>query len=123
MAAVIEKILRDVREPGSSIISPTRFASVMHIEMQALANAAGVHRNTLSGNPGSARLQDRILDILRVVGALSESTGADEPDAIYWIKNRPLREFESKTPLELIAEGKVKSVLHYIESVESGYVG
>lgn len=54
--------------------------------------------------------------------ALAESISGDRAKAIEWL-NQPLKEFDSKTPLQLIAEGRTNDVIGYLESIESGSVG
>lgn len=122
MTAAVDVLLQQVREPNTPFLSPERFAGVLHMDLQTLAGIAGVHRNTVRGNPRSARLQEGMRDILRVVSA-TEGLGMSLDDALYWISNRPLREFANKTALELIREGQTDAVLLYLDSIESGYVG
>lgn len=123
MAAVIDQMLREVRDDQNPTISPRKFARLLHIDLTDLASITGVHRNTMNANPGSSRVQDRLRDLLRVAGEASDALGLSKDDALYWMQNRPLRSFGSKTPLELVREGKTESVLYYIRSIESGYVG
>ena len=42
----------EFRTPGSPTIAPDRFASALHLQVQDLAQLAGVHRATISDSPG-----------------------------------------------------------------------
>lgn len=46
----------------------------------------------------------------------------DHDRAIEWL-SQPLASFWDKTPLQLIDEGRTDSVVRYLESIESGFVG
>jgi hypothetical protein len=61
--------LAQLQEPGKPIISPLRFAQMLHLEQQKLAELAHVHRNTVSRMPASPRLQDFLRDAVRVLAA------------------------------------------------------
>lgn len=54
--------------------------------------------------------------------ALVESISGDQTKAIQWM-NEPLKDFGGKTPFQLIAEDRTESLIGYIQSFESGFVG
>jgi uncharacterized protein (DUF2384 family) len=54
--------------------------------------------------------------------ALAESICGDRAKAVDWL-NQPLASFDHKTPQQLIAEGRADSVIGYLHSIESGFVG
>lgn len=112
----------EVRAPDRPWIAPDRFAHAMHLQVQDLARLAKVHRSTVTENPGNSRLQDFMRDAVRVINAAEEVSGS-QGKAIYWYRNSPIPEFGQKTAEELVAVGKVRAVLRYLESVESGTTG
>ncbi len=57
----------------------------------------------------------------RVISA-AEAVFGDHVKAIEWL-SQPLDTFGGKTPLQLIAEGRTESLIGYIQSFESGFVG
>jgi hypothetical protein len=68
--------LAQLQEPGKPIISPLRFAQMLHLEQQKLAELAHVHRNTVSRMPASPRLQDFLRDAVRVLAAAFTLAGS-----------------------------------------------
>jgi len=60
-------------------------------------------------------------DVDRVALAAAAIIGG-HAKAVEWL-NQPLATFDGKTPLQLIDEGRTDSVLRYLESVASGFVG
>jgi uncharacterized protein (DUF2384 family) len=62
-----------------------------------------------------------VQDIERVI-ALAESISGDRAKAVEWL-NQPLVTFDGETPLQLIAEGRTESLIGYLHSIASGFVG
>jgi hypothetical protein len=123
MAAVMmTQFLEEVREPGSTTISPAKMADKLSLQLQELAANARVHRNTIRLHPESAKVQEHMRDLAKVISAAS-AVQSDFSKAIYWMKNTPIPAFRHKTASELIAEGRTDDVINYLESLQSGYVG
>jgi hypothetical protein len=112
----------EFREPGQALIAPQRFADVMHLQIQELAQLAGVHRATVSEAPGNARLQTYMREALQVLSAAVD-LARDRDRAVYWYRNSPIREFSHRTPEQLVAEHKTQVVLSYLESIAGGATG
>ncbi len=68
------------------------------------------------------KLQRLMREALRVVSASAGITG-DEDRAIYWMRNTPIPEFDNRTAMDLVAEGKADAVVKYLQSIESGSSG
>lgn len=60
-------------------------------------------------------------DVERVILA-AEAVSGDHDKAVWWM-SQSLASFGGKAPLQRIAEGRIESLIGYIQSVESGYVG
>jgi len=60
----------------------------------------------------------RVKRVLQVVEAIS----GDHDRAVAWLQD-PLPTFDGKTALGLIAEGHSDTVLRYLASIASGFVG
>ncbi len=88
---------------------------------QALAELAGVHRNTLR-NPASDRLQGRLREIVKAISAAADLTG-DVGKSIYWRRNEPIADYCYRTAAELVADGRLDAVLAYIEDLTDGASG
>lgn len=114
--------LADVREPGTTLISPARFAQKLDYEQQYLAGLAHVHRNTVSRRPASAQLQQYLREAVRVIAAASDLRG-DSNQALFWFRTRPLAEFGYKTPETLVSEGRADDVIRYVELLHAGFTG
>lgn len=111
--------LKDSERP---MISPSRLASVLALQIQDFAACAGVHRNTLRNHPESARVQAFSRNVVRVLSAASD-VQPDRESIVFWLMNQPLRPFRHKTAFELICEGRSDDVVDYLASIESGFAG
>lgn len=103
-------------------ISPRRYAQVLKLDINTLADQAHVHRNTLNRAPTSESVQKHLRESMRVLRAATDLSGSVE-SAIYWYKNYPLAPFRYKTALELVSEGKTAALLRYLASLEAGAAG
>jgi hypothetical protein len=96
--------LLHLREAGlpPAVISPRRFSEALNVDLQALADLAQVHRNTLQRAPGSAHVQDYLRNALRVIRAASEQLDGIEA-ALFWFRNEPLPAFGYETPAQVVS--------------------
>lgn len=118
----VSGFMDSIQEPRTPFISPVRFAKVAGVSIQGLASLAGVHRNTVSQHPDSARLQDRLRDMVKAIAAAVAVCG-DLDKAIYWFRNEPIADYRHRTPAELVAEGQLEAVLAYLEDLRNGASG
>ena len=81
-----------------------------------------MHRDTLADHPEFAAIPGILENIERVVAA-AEAVSGDHKRALEWLTKASLATFDGKTPLALIGEGRTEDLLHYLASIESGYVG
>ncbi len=103
-------------------ISPTRLAEAMGLTVKNLASIAGVHRNTISTLENSPKLQEALVDMIRVLSAATQLNG-NVSNAIFWFRNIPIAEFDHLTPMQLVERGEAQAVIDYVQSLESGSVG
>lgn len=61
-------------------------------------------------------------DLERTLSAAARLLG-DPEQAKQFVVNARLEPFGGRTPVELVANGKVENVLRYIESLEGGFSG
>jgi hypothetical protein len=94
---------------------------LLGVSTQGLADMTRLHRNTLR-NATSERLQAKLREIVKAIGAASDLTG-DLDKAIYWYLNEPIAAYRYKTSAELVAEGQLDAVLAYIEDLANGATG
>jgi murein L,D-transpeptidase YcbB/YkuD len=114
----------DYLNDGTSraVISPRRFAQVFSFDMQTLAAAANVHRNTVSRAPESESIQVYLRASVRVLRAAVDVAGSIDK-AIYWYRNHPLPIFDYKTAQQLVSEGRTDDVVRYLQSLQAGFAG
>jgi len=105
-----------------AVISPKRFAQVFSFDLQSLASAAKVHRNTLSRAPESESIQVYLRASVRVLRAAADVAGSIDK-AIYWYRNHPLPVFDYKTAQQLVSEGRTDDVVRYLQSLQAGFAG
>jgi len=103
-------------------LSPSRFADLLGIDAQTLAENAGVHRNTIEHAPGSAKLQRFLRESVRVLSAATDFHGNVE-NALLWFVTTPLQPFAYKTANTLVSEGRTDAVLAYLASLNTGFAG
>mgnify|MGYP003627259930 CR=1 FL=1 len=111
-----------LKTPGQATIDVGRFREHFGLSQQALAHLARVHRATVADAPSNEKLQCLMRNFLRVVSAAAGIAG-DEERAIYWMRNTPIPEFDHRTAMDLVAEGKIEAVVKYLLSIESGSSG
>jgi hypothetical protein len=109
-------------QDSRTALSPQRLADALELPIQRLASLARVHRNTVSLTPTSPKLQDAMVDVVRVLSAAHALTG-DIERALFWFRNQPIADFDHFTPMQLVEQGKVQAVIDYIESISAGASG
>ena len=102
--------------------SPKRLSQAMHFDLQALAEQAHVHSNTIIHAPGSRGIQQFLREALRVIKAATDLNG-DLNKALFWYRIKPLSGFGYKTAERLVSEGRTDDLLRYVASIEVGARG
>lgn len=103
-------------------ISPKSFGLVFNFDMQSLASAAHVHRNTVTRAPESETVQRYLRESIRVVRAATDVVHSIEK-AIYWYRNHPIPIFDYRTAQELVSEGRSDDIVRYLQSLQTGFAG
>jgi hypothetical protein len=109
----------DTKRP---LISPKSFALVFNFDMQSLATAAHVHRNTVTRAPESESVQRYLRESIRIVRAAADAAHSIEK-AIFWYKNHPIPTFDYKTAQQLVSEGRSDDLIRYLQSLRAGFSG
>lgn len=122
--ATYQQLMEFLREldGAAPILSPRRFSEALSMDLQTLAEQAGVHRNTVARAPSSRAVQDFMREALRVIKAATDLNGTIQ-DALFWYRNEPLAVFGYKSAERLVAEGRADDLLRYIASLEVGAAG
>lgn len=119
---LLSGVMARLQEPRTPHISPDKVAELLGVQLNQLAEWTGVHRNTLRTNPGAAKLQNRLRDVVKVITAAADVAG-DIGKASYWFINEPIADYRHKTAAELVAEGHVDAVLTYLADLANGAAG
>lgn len=120
-----DQFIEDLRDPDvqGPLVSPRRFSDALHIDLQTLAEQAGVHRNTIARAPSSAMVQRFLRDALRVIKAATDVAGGDLGRGLFWYRNHPLAPFEYRTPEQLVTAGRTDDLLRYTITLMAGAAG
>lgn len=105
-----------------AILSPHRFGLLLSMDVQTLAAAAQVHRNTITRAPEAESVQRFLRDAVRVIRSGADIGGTVE-QSLFWFKNSPLPSFGYKTPQMLVSERRADDLLRYLSSLEAGFAG
>jgi hypothetical protein len=122
---VIARKLRGTRLPlqVKRVWSRMTYPAALHIDLQTLAEQAGVHRSTITRAPSSTTVQRFLRDALRAIKAATDVTGGDVARALFWYRNHPLAAFGYKTPEQLVGMSRTEDLLKYIASLTAGAAG
>lgn len=122
MSAVMQDTTELFREPGETYLSPAKFATTLEVDLAVLADALGVHRNTMRLHPESSRTQERMRDYNHVFLCLL-SLKPDVRDAAFHMKNTPIRVLGGRTLFEAVKDGETDKALRYLQSISGGQNG
>ncbi len=119
-----DQLMEFVRDPKTNlpVLSPSRFSTLLNIDLKTLASQAHVHRNTLRLSPQSQTIQNFMREIIRVLRAASDISG-NVPKTLFWYRNEPLPVFGYKTAERLVEEGRTDDVIRYLSSLSAGAAG
>lgn len=109
-------------DEASVIISPHRFMLALGLDAHTLAREAHVQQGTVLHRPATEALQRYMRNVARVIQASTDISASVEK-AIIWFKNSQISCFGGKTPQRLVCEGRVDDVIHYLQSLDAGWVG
>ncbi|MES1938439.1 MbcA/ParS/Xre antitoxin family protein [Salinisphaera hydrothermalis] len=119
---LFDRFVESIRDEGTSLVSPKKFADAFHIPIEDLAAEVRVHRNTVNSHPESPRIQRFMREALKVLSASNETQG-DIGKKMYWMRNYPIPAFGHKTAWDLTLEGRADAVVAYLESIADGFAG
>ena len=101
-------------------ISPDRVAAILHMPLAEIARVADVHRNTLTRAPGTAKVQTRLGEVMRILTEAAGLMGDDLPKAAIWFRHQPLSGFDGQTAEELVAAGHAQAVVTHLAMLRDG---
>lgn len=116
---MLSTFLTQVMEPQKGAISPYRLSDVLHISLAHLSKLTQLHRNTLTRNPESPEVQQKLGEVARIISLAADLIG-DEQRAIIWFRHQPLSGFDNKTAEELVQAGYANAVLEHLAMLSDG---
>lgn len=117
---MLSAALGTVYDGGRGIISPERMAAVLRVTLGDVARIAQIHRNTLARTPGSAKVQARLGEIVRILADAQDLLDGDLDKAVLWFHHQPLVGFGGETAEELVATGHGDAVLRHLQMLRDG---
>ena len=96
---------------------PRSFARSLGINLRHLAEYANVAPETPTLQPLDARLQRYMRDARTVLDRATR-LGGGRVAARDWFRHMPLATFAYRTAEEMVSEGRVGELLHYLDGVE-----
>jgi uncharacterized protein (DUF2384 family) len=119
--AVKERLLKYVDRDLYDIdgyVNHHRLKRQLGIKEIKLARAIGKTQRALQKNPHSENIQKELRKIAYLLVLLKEMLSSEEEIAI-WLK-APNPDYDGMSPLEIITDGKVDTVLRYLEDIQKG---
>lgn len=108
---------------SAAVASPDLFMAEFRLTVEQLASFAKVDQATVVRTPLDPALQTFMKDCHRVVAMMQEISGRPRAYGVNWLRDEPVQTFRGSTALELVSEGRVGTVITYLDSIASGFVG
>jgi uncharacterized protein (DUF2384 family) len=116
---MLAAFLEDVTEAKQGFISPRRMSRALRMPIADLSRVTHLHRNTLTNNPRSDKVQARLGEIARIIVTAADLTG-DVGRAIVWFRHQPIAAFGQRTAQELVMDGHADAVLKHLDTLADG---
>lgn len=100
-------------------VLPDASISAPRVRTRATKSAVTVNFGSAAGRKRGVNAQV-LADARRVVEAVIRFSNASPAEALNWMRTQKLPEYDNKTPLELIAVGRVDAVIATLSAVEAG---
>jgi hypothetical protein len=88
------------------------------VKMVSLAQAIGKTQRAIEKNPRSENIQYKLRKIVYILILLQEMLISRE-DIAMWLR-APNPDYDGLSPLEIITEGKMDSIIRYLEDIQKG---
>jgi len=117
--------LIDVMESKDGGISPKKLSRWLRMPLSGkggLTALVKLHRNTLTRSPGSAKVQQRLGEIAKILAYAADLSG-DKARAAVWFRYQPLHGFDNRTAEDLVRGGHAGAVMKHLENLYHGVHG
>jgi hypothetical protein len=102
----------------SGFIDYKKLINRLGIKAVKLAQAAGKSHRALQKNPYSENIQEKLRKIVYILVLLNEMLDSKEEISI-WLK-APNPDYDGLTPLEIITNGHMDSIIRYLQDIQKG---
>jgi uncharacterized protein (DUF2384 family) len=119
--AVKEKLLKYVDRnlyDVEGFVDYRRLKERLGIKMIKLARATGKTQRAIQKNPYSENIQEELRKIVYILVLLQEMLDSYEEISI-WLR-APNPDYDGLSPIEVITEGKMDSIIRYLEDIQKG---
>lgn len=117
--------LDHVMESKEGGISPKKLSEQLCMPVSGksgLTSLVNLHRNTLTRSPASAKVQERLGQIAKILAYAAELAG-DDRKAVVWFRYQPIRGFDNQTAEDLVRTGHADAVMKHLENLYHGVYG
>lgn len=122
-SAAQEDSLESPSMASAAVVSPDLFMAEFRLTVEQLAGFAKVDQATVVRSPHDPTLQTFMRDCHRVVTMMQEISGRPRAYGVNWLRDEPVQAFRGSTALERVSQGRVGTVITYLDSIASGFVG
>lgn len=117
--ALLDPVIEALSSGTSAGIEPKRLGDMLQMTQSEVAALAGVHRTTLSRNPGSAEVQSKLGPIATILSRASDM-GGGLARAVVWFRHQPIAAFGYKRAAEIVQAGEAEQILRWLDALEDG---
>ncbi len=122
-SAAREESLEHPSMASAAGVSPDLFMAEFRLTLEELAGFAKVDQATVVRTPLDPALQTFMRDCHRVVAMMQAISGRPRAYGVNWLRDEPVQAFRGSTALELVSQGRVGTVITFLDSTASGFVG
>jgi uncharacterized protein (DUF2384 family) len=117
---MLSSVLESVSNPQSGVIEPERVAETLRIHVTHVATLTHISRNTLTRNPKSPRVQEKLGEIMRIITDAADLMGGNKGKAALWFMHQPLSGFNGKTAADLVRANHADAVRTHLQMLRDG---
>lgn len=118
-ALLLDPVIDALSSDADAGIEPKRLGDMLHMTQAEVADLAGVHRTTLTRNPGSPEIQARLGPIATILSRASDM-GGGLARAVIWFRHQPIAAFGYKRAVDIVQAGEACEVLRWLDALEDG---
>ncbi|MCJ7472583.1 MAG: hypothetical protein MUP02_07240 [Actinobacteria bacterium] len=99
-------------------VNPAKLRAYLGLKAKNIAHIVGRTPRSLEKNPKSNKVQLELRKIV-YIHALLKSMTNNESEILLWLR-APNPEYSGLSPIEVISQGKIDSIVNYLENIKKG---